>query len=182
MHGGTPPGRSRRAPSRDTMTSPWSVNLIALPTRLMQHLPQPRRIARAADRGTSRCTSQRQRRALFACAGVHERQHGRSRRHRVAGRPDGLELELPGLDLGEIEDVVDDRRAATRPTLRSVSSVLALLGGQLGVEQQLGHADDAVHRRPDLVAHVRQELALGRVGLLGCLTRDPKASRVEPRG
>ena len=47
--------------------------------------------------------------------------------------------------------------------------VLALLGGELGVERQLGHADDAVHRRADLVAHVGQELALGPAGGLGGL-------------
>ena len=34
-------------------------------------------------------------------------------------------------------------------------------------QSQLGHADDAVHRRADLVAHVGQELALGAVGGLG---------------
>ena len=47
--------------------------------------------------------------------------------------------------------------------------VLALLGRQVGVQGQLGHADDAVHRRADLVAHVGQELALGPVGRLGGL-------------
>ena len=37
---------------------------------------------------------------------------------------------------------------------------VGLIRRQLGIERQRGHADDAVHRRPDLVAHVRQELAL----------------------
>jgi hypothetical protein len=37
---------------------------------------------------------------------------------------------------------------------------------QLGRLQQLGHADDAVHRRADLVAHARQKLALGAAGAL----------------
>ena len=45
-------------------------------------------------------------------------------------------------------------------------------GFELGVEHQLGHADHAVHRRADLVAHVGQELALGPIGRLGRLTRD----------
>ena len=36
-----------------------------------------------------------------------------------------------------------------------------------GVERQLRHPDDAVQRRADLVAHVRQELALRAVRLLG---------------
>ena len=37
---------------------------------------------------------------------------------------------------------------------------IALLRRQVGVEQQPGHADDAVHRRADFVAHVRQEFRL----------------------
>ena len=45
--------------------------------------------------------------------------------------------------------------------------ILALLGGQGRVEGQVGHAEDAVHGRADLVAHVRQEFALGAVGSLG---------------
>ena len=32
---------------------------------------------------------------------------------------------------------------------------------EVGVEQQLGHADDAVHGRADLVADVGEELRLG---------------------
>ena len=40
-----------------------------------------------------------------------------------------------------------------------------------GVERELGHADDAVQRRADLVAHVGEELALGLVRLLGDVGR-----------
>ena len=35
-----------------------------------------------------------------------------------------------------------------------------LFGVELRVEQQAAHADDGVHRRPDLMAHVRQEFRL----------------------
>ena len=48
----------------------------------------------------------------------------------------------------------------------------ALLVGQLRVEQQLGHADHAVHRRADLVAHVREERRLHVRGLDRCVARD----------
>ena len=40
----------------------------------------------------------------------------------------------------------------------------ALLDRQLGIEEEAGHADDAVHGRADLVAHVGEELALGAGG------------------
>ena len=66
----------------------------------------------------------------------------------------------------------------------TVSEVVALLIGQLGVERQLGHADDAVHRRADLVAHVGQELALRAAALPSpCRARPPGrcSSRAAPR-
>ena len=81
------------------------------------------------------------------------------------GRVDGdaLELELARLDLGEVEDVVDDREQA-----------LARAGDDLGVaplpdrqirrRQELGHDQHAVHRRADLVAHGGEELGLRDVG------------------
>ena len=41
---------------------------------------------------------------------------------------------------------------------------LALVRCQVRIEQQAGHADDAVHRRTDLVGHIGQEGTLGPVG------------------
>ena len=38
---------------------------------------------------------------------------------------------------------------------------------QFGVQRQLGHADDAVERRANFVAHVGQEFALGSIGGFG---------------
>ncbi len=81
---------------------------------------------------------------------------------------DEIQVELAGLDLGEVEDVVDHGQQVIGRELHH-PEVLALLGGELGVESQLGHADDAVHGRADLVAHVGQELALGAGGRLGGL-------------
>ncbi len=50
---------------------------------------------------------------------------------------------------------------------RMVLREIALLGVEAGFEEEIGEADDAVHRRADLVAHVREEVALGAVGHLG---------------
>ena len=44
---------------------------------------------------------------------------------------------------------------------RIVSRMIALGAVELGVQQQFRHADDAVHRRANFVAHVGQELRLG---------------------
>ena len=79
-----------------------------------------------------------------------------------------LELELAGLDLRVVEDVVDDVQQRVAARVDDLGE-LALLAGELGAEQQVGHADHGVHRRPDLVAHRREEgaLRLGRgLGLL----------------
>ncbi len=75
-----------------------------------------------------------------------------------------VELELAGLDLREVQDVVDhpeQRLAGARGGL----GLLALVVAELGLQQQLEHPDHAVERRADLVAHVGQELGLGARGL-----------------
>ena len=77
-----------------------------------------------------------------------------------------LELQPSGLDLGEVEDVVDHGEQALRRGPHRGREV-ALPRQQIGREQQLGQAEHAVHRRPDLVAHVGQELGLGAAGGVG---------------
>ena len=74
-----------------------------------------------------------------------------------------LELHAPGLDLGVVEDVVDDRqqRLAARADDRRL---LALVVVELAAHEQAAHADHGVHRRADLMAHRREEDALGCVG------------------
>ena len=57
--------------------------------------------------------------------------------------------------------------SSASPDSRIVADVVALLGVERRVEQQAAHADHRVHRRADLVAHGRQERALGLVGGLG---------------
>jgi hypothetical protein len=89
----------------------------------------------------------------------------RTHRDRLEGVPQdvaqgergGVEVELAGLDLGEVEDVVDDGEERIGRRLDQLQ-VLALRPGEVGPEGELGHPDDAVHRGADLVAHVRQEL------------------------
>ncbi len=72
---------------------------------------------------------------------------------------DQIQVEFTGLDLGEVEDVVDHGQQVIGRELHH-PKVLSLLRAKVGVERQLGHADDAVQGRADLVAHVGQEFAL----------------------
>jgi hypothetical protein len=70
-----------------------------------------------------------------------------------------LQREAPGLDRGEVEDVVEDRQEALGGAMDR-APVVALVRRQVGLEQELRHPDDPVHRGADLVAHAREELAL----------------------
>ena len=76
--------------------------------------------------------------------------------------PGVVELELAGLDLGEVEQVVDHVEQGIGRGLDD-RQVLPLLVGARGFDGQLGHAEDGVHRRADLMADVGQELVLGPV-------------------
>jgi hypothetical protein len=55
----------------------------------------------------------------------------------------------------------------TLSSIDSLSEMPLAAACELGVEQQVGEADDAVHGRAQLVADHGQERALGAVGLLG---------------
>ena len=81
-----------------------------------------------------------------------------------------LEVELAGLYLGEVQDVVDDRQEPF-PGPAHRLGVLSLLSGQRGVQQEPGHPDDAVHGCADLVAHRGEKSALGATRLFGYSTR-----------
>ena len=73
-----------------------------------------------------------------------------------------LELDLPGLDLGEVEDVVDQRQQVVGRG-QDVVEVLRLLlvdVAEQPLAQHLREADDRVQRRPQLVRHVGEELRL----------------------
>jgi len=70
-----------------------------------------------------------------------------------------VQLDPGCLDRRDVEDVVDDRQQL----LSRASDLLgecALVVAQLGLEQELVHADHAVHRRANLVAHGVQERRL----------------------
>ena len=92
------------------------------------------------------------------------------RRHRaddvVEPEVGGFDVELAGLDLGEVEDVVDDRQQRGAGVVH-LADVVALLRRQRGLEGEVRQADDGVHGRADLVAHVRQEHRLHRGGFFG---------------
>ena len=78
----------------------------------------------------------------------------------------GIEVDPSGLDLRKVEDVVDQRQQGLARSLDDPEE-LPLLLRELRVERELGHADDPVHRRADLVTHVREKVTLRPIGVLG---------------
>ena len=76
----------------------------------------------------------------------------------------------PGLDLGEIENLVDEREQR-RPRAADGLDVAHVLGAERRVAQEVGHAENAVDRRADLVAHRGEEAGLGFARRLGPVAR-----------
>src|SRR5438876_40187 len=93
---------------------------------------------------------------------------------RMAGELDDLlaQLDRAGLDLRKIEDVVDDVEEVDAAFMHGAGVVAVVRVAdrphRLGA-QQLREADDGVERRPQLVAHVGEELGLGAARELGLL-------------
>ena len=69
------------------------------------------------------------------------------------------DLEMSSFDLGEVEDVIDDREKPRRRFVERVD-VAFLIVVQTRSHQQVRHAQYAVHRRTDLMAHVGHESRL----------------------
>ena len=98
-------------------------------------------------------------------------------RQRLDGRDDRLhhlrqrvvverQGELAGLDLGQVEHVVDQAEQVPAARLHALEHLADLLGHLAvdAVQDQLGVAEDGVERRAQLVAHVGQELRLVLAG------------------
>jgi hypothetical protein len=77
-----------------------------------------------------------------------------------------FELELAGLDLGQVQDVVDDLQQVVGGHVDALQAVALARVLEVALDQ-VGQADDGVHRGADLVAHVGQEGALGAGGGFG---------------
>ena len=70
------------------------------------------------------------------------------------------------LDLGNVEDVVDDGQQMIGCRV-DLAQPVGLGRGRLAAAQQVGEPDDGIHRGADLVAHVGQKTGLGQVGGFG---------------
>ena len=76
----------------------------------------------------------------------------------------GIQLHLAALDLGHIQNVVDQPQQIIGGGLDLLQAVHDPLRALPALERDGRHADDAVHRRADLVAHAGEKLGLGLAG------------------
>ncbi len=81
-----------------------------------------------------------------------------------------LKLHAARLDLGQIQDVVEHGQQGLA-RLADDAQTLALLGLQIAHGHDLRHGQHAVQRRPDLVAHIGQEVGFQNIGRLGRVAR-----------
>ncbi len=81
-----------------------------------------------------------------------------------------FDIDLAGLDLGNVEHVLDQFEHGLRSFVHRLHH-LDLLRVQAGVAQQVVHSDDGVERGAHLVAHRGEESAFGLVRGLGAVHR-----------
>ena len=75
-----------------------------------------------------------------------------------------LNHQLPLFNLREVKYIVNDTQQMSAGDL-DLLDVIALTRCQLGLQRQMGHADNGVHWRSDLVTHIGEEIRFGEVGL-----------------
>src|SRR5262249_42794935 len=139
-------------------TSPASVNLMALPTRLISTWVKRRSSPRPGGSSEAISTLKRE---LFV------------RRQRLKRAADGLsnvlnavvgefEFQLTSLDLGEVEHVIDEPKQVLAIALQSLEHSQHLFRrlAVSAVRHQFGVAQDGIERRAQLVAHIGEKLRL----------------------
>ncbi|MNS61646.1 hypothetical protein D3C72_946790 [compost metagenome] len=86
--------------------------------------------------------------------------------HRAEGKGTGVDRQLAGLDLGEVQHVVE-QDAERFPGFDQQETLLLLARREVSPGQGARHADHSVERRANLVAHIGDEITLGAAGRLG---------------
>ena len=128
--------------------------------QVRQHLPQAQRVAQQIARHIGSYMDQKFQTLIVRLVA----NHGGHVRHNIV-QPEGdvFHLDLASFDFGEVQNVVNN--AQQRHT-RAVDfgNVVALFGIQIGLERQVRHTNNRIHRRTNFMAHIRQEHALGLCG------------------
>jgi hypothetical protein len=121
-----------------------------------QYLTQPQRIADAAGRQVGGFL-QAQVEALGA--GTVGDEFEGAVEHVAKRHFAGFDVQLAGVDLGEVEDFIDYAEQLVAGGEDLLEGVAGLFGVLVIALADLGETEHAVHRRTDLVAHVGEEFA-----------------------
>ena len=127
-----------------------------------QRLTQPRRVAVQPDRGVAKIDHDAE--PLLARFVDDHRAYRAD--DRIEREVRVFDLHLAGVDLGEVENILDQFEQMRRRGVDLLQPI-ELPGRWIGIAQQMRESDDGVHRRADLVAHVGEESALGDIRRLG---------------
>ncbi len=157
--------RPPSSPERSTSTRPRSVNFTALPSRLVTIWRNRPGVANdRVSAGAGRC-ARSARGVLFRHAARNQASR-RPRPPRPAERSCIRASTVPAL-------ILEMSRMSLMMVIKRVAGFHDDVGegspgaASFGPGEQLGHAQHAVHRRADLVAHLGQEFGLRLVGGLG---------------
>ena len=107
---------------------------------------------------------------LGVCFGSQQCDHVADDPCRFAG--DELQGHLAGLNLADVQDVVDQRKKVLSVAADGADGIAALVFRRRCVAQNVGMPENGGHRRAYFVAHVGKELALGPAGGFGDLLGD----------
>ena len=125
-------------------------------------LPDPERVAHDAVRQPAVDLAGQVEALGVAAVGRH---HQRFTDAASEGEGGQLEFHATRVDLGEVEDVVEDLEEVQGGRLNG-GEVVPLGFIQVRGHGEFGHPDDAIHRSPELVAHVGEEGPLGGCAFL----------------
>ncbi len=143
-----------------------------------QHLAQPHRIA-AHGEAHVRIDRDREAQALGFGVALHQLRDRADQLAQVEARR--LQLEPLGVELGIVEDRIDDAQQLARRRMCG-RKIIALIRRERRRQHELEQRQHAVQRRADFVAHRREEFALGHHrGLGGLLGQEELALRVTQR-
>ena len=106
-------------------------------------------------------------REIFFFEGADAHEGGDVGEDAAGGAEDHFDLGFSGFDFGEIEDVVDDGEEVLAVAADGVDVFEAVALGLVGIEHEIGVADDGGHGGADFVAHVGEEAGFGGVGFIG---------------
>jgi hypothetical protein len=130
---------------------------------IYEHLPQPLPVADHHQRDLVREIAQQVQPFLV-------RPRARRMCHRLDDVVDetriGRECHLPGFDLREIKNLVDQVQQPLGVTLERLEE-LALIGALRPFEREIRGAENRIHRRADLMTHHGEKIALRAVGRFG---------------